>query len=173
MYNPKGGTFLTRRPGVYHPGWAALFPHFSYKVLGVLPRRVWSQRSCSALLFSQLWEDLRAFRKWESISLRLSGSVGIQNHAVAEAGPCALVHSQGHLFGWTGRAHVIYLARIEWMGQRLTCSIGDSDLGLSFSFLHKITAFHAGVFDPWSPTFPTLSLCESKLLGRGLINKFL
>ena len=35
------------------------------------------------LFFSQLWEYLRAFRKWVSISLGLSGSVGIQDHAVA------------------------------------------------------------------------------------------
>ena len=70
---------------LFSPSKIALFPHFSYKVLGALPRLVWSQRSCRALLFSQLWEDLRAFRKWESISLRLSGSVGIEGHAVAEA----------------------------------------------------------------------------------------
>ena len=70
---------------LYSPLKTALFPHFSYKVLGVLPRLVWSQRSCSASLFSQLWEYLRASRKWESISLGLSGSVGIKGHAVAEA----------------------------------------------------------------------------------------
>ena len=70
---------------LFSPSKIALFPHFSYKVLGVLPRLVWSQRSCRASLLSQLWEDLRSFRKWESISLCLSGSVGIQGHAVAEA----------------------------------------------------------------------------------------
>ena len=70
---------------LFSPSKIALFPQFSYKVLGVLPRLVWSQRSCGASLLSQLWEDLRSFRKWECISLRLSGSVGIQAHAVAEA----------------------------------------------------------------------------------------
>ena len=36
-------------------------------------------------MFSQLWEYLRVSRKWESINLGLSGSVGIKGHAVAEA----------------------------------------------------------------------------------------
>ena len=79
-YRPLGLPFRTCSPLK-----TALFPHFSYKVLGVLPRLVWSQRSCSASLFSQLWEYLRASRKWESINLGLSGSVGIKGHAVAEA----------------------------------------------------------------------------------------
>ncbi len=60
----------------------ALFPHFSHRVFGVLPRLVWGQRSCSAS-FIMLLDHLRAFGKWESISLSLSGSVGIQDHAVA------------------------------------------------------------------------------------------
>ena len=60
---------------LYSPLKTALFPHFSYKVLGVLPRLVWS---CNASLFSQLWEYLRASRKWEPISLGLSESVGIK-----------------------------------------------------------------------------------------------
>ena len=61
------------------------FLFFPHRVLGVLLRLVWGQRYCRTSLFLQVWEDLRAFRKWESISLRLSGSVGIQGHAVAEA----------------------------------------------------------------------------------------
>ena len=32
----------------------ALFPHFSHWVLRVLPRLVWSQKSCNVSLFSQL-----------------------------------------------------------------------------------------------------------------------
>ena len=70
---------------LFSPLKTALFPHFSHCVLGVLPRLVWSQKSCNVSLFSQLWEYLRATRKWESISLGLSGSVGIKGHAVAEA----------------------------------------------------------------------------------------
>ena len=61
------------------------FLFFPHRVLGVLLRLVWGQRYCRTSLFLQVWEDLRAFRKWESISLCLSGSVGIQGHAVAEA----------------------------------------------------------------------------------------
>ena len=48
------------------------------------------------LLFSQLWEHLRAFRKWESISLGLSGSVGTQDHAVAGIQDHAVAGIQGH-----------------------------------------------------------------------------
>ncbi len=70
---------------LYSPLKTVLFPQFSYKVLGGLPRLVWSQRSCSVSLFSQLWEHFRASTKWESISLGLSGSVGIKGHAMAEA----------------------------------------------------------------------------------------
>lgn len=69
-------------------------------VLRVLLRLVWSQKSGSAW-FSLLWKYLRAFRKWESISLGLSGSVEIQGHAVAKASTgvaralLSLLYSQG------------------------------------------------------------------------------
>ena len=74
-------------------------PIFSHWVLGVLPRQVWRQRSCSVSLFSQLWEYLRASRKWESIGLGLSGSVGMKGHVVAETvaeAPAFLLHPSFH-----------------------------------------------------------------------------
>ena len=70
---------------LFSPLKTALFPHFSHWVLTVLLRLVWSQKSCNVSLFLQLWEYLRATRKWESISLGLSGSVGTKGHAVADA----------------------------------------------------------------------------------------
>ena len=55
----------------------ALFPHFSHSNLGILLSLVGVREAAELVWLSLLWEYLRAFRKRESISLSLSGSVGI------------------------------------------------------------------------------------------------
>lgn len=61
----------------------ALFLNFSYKVLRVLLRLVWSQKSYSTSLILQVWEYHRTFKKWKSINLSLSGSIGIKGYILA------------------------------------------------------------------------------------------
>lgn len=57
---------------------ATLFPHFS---LGVLPRLAWGQRSCSASL---VFAVVGLSQCIEEVGVVMSGSVGIEGHAVAE-----------------------------------------------------------------------------------------
>ena len=56
---------------------------FVFAVVGV-SQSIQEVRGAAVHLFSQLWEYLRASRSWKSISLGLSGSVGIKGRAVAE-----------------------------------------------------------------------------------------
>lgn len=71
----------------------ALFPYFSYRVLGILLRLVGVREAAALVWFSLLWEYFRAFRKWESTSLGLSGSVGILPSGSGQLWPQPKEHS--------------------------------------------------------------------------------
>ena len=61
----------------YSPLKIALFPHFSHRVLEVLPRLVWGQRSCIASLIFAVVGLSESIQEVGVIILGLSGSVGI------------------------------------------------------------------------------------------------